>query len=153
MEEKAKIALENVTSEVLELFKTQYVDKYVYNSHGANQVYHGGSAKPTGQFREAWEWEDIKKVTNTLVTAMWYNPKNLSFDSDTFLHGSKYSSPTDVRNTLMDILNTSGYSSSLWLSVSRSNAYWDEFITDMFSSSKLSNIIKKHFVKQGFTIK
>ena len=153
MEEKAKIALENVTDEVLELFKRDYVDKYVYNSHGVNQTYHNGSGKPTGEFREAWEWEDVKKVTNSLVTTMWYNPQNLSFDSESFLHGSKYSSPTDVRNTLMDILNKSGYSSSLWLSVSRSVAYWDEFISDMFGSSKLDSIIKKHFVKQGFTIK
>lgn len=151
MEEKATKALNNITEEVLELFKTEYIDKYVYNSHGPNKVYHDGSSQPTGEFREAWQWADLKKATNSLVTYMWYNPGKLSFDVDSFKHGSIYGTPEDARASLMDILNKQGYSSSLFLSVSRSVAYFDQFIIDLFDNGKLDQIIAKHFKKEGFS--
>lgn len=152
LESQARLALESATEELLDLFKTEYIQKYVYDGHSPNEMYHGGSGKPTGEFMEAWQWTELKKVTNKLITEMWYDPSKLQYDMGTFKHGSKYSTPKDVRKTLMDILNKDGYSSSLWLSVNRPVAYWEQFISDMFASGKLNEIIGKHLILKGFTI-
>lgn len=144
-------ALEAITEEVLDLFRKEYIRKYVYNSHGSNVDYHAGSGVPTYEFENAWDWTPIRRQVNSLVTELWYNPSRLTFDADTFKHGSIYSRPEDVRASLMDILNKTGYSSSLWLSVSRDTAYWEQFLIDMFDSGKLGQIINKHVTSKGFT--
>lgn len=151
IEIQARLALEGATEEILERFKKDYLRKYVYDSHGDNEEYHGGSGMATYQFEESWEWTEIKRVTDILVTEMWYNPDDMDFDRDSFLHGSKYSKPQDVRHNLMDILNKKGFSSDLWLSVYRPVAYWEQFIVDLFDRGELHRIITKHFIKQGFT--
>lgn len=142
--------MEKIIDEVLKLFKKNYIIKYIYNGHKQNVIYHAGSGRPTYEFLDAWEFTQITKQLNILSATLFYNPKSMSFDQTTFLHGSRYSRPNDVRNNLMDILNKSGYSSSLWLSVSRSVPYWDKFIVDMFSGGELTKIINKHFKDEGF---
>lgn len=151
MERLVRQAVDDITKEVLDLFKRQYVRRYVYDSHGANKKYHAGSRKPTYQFEKAWEWTELRKQVNILATEMWFNWETLNYNESTFLHGSKYSSPNDVRENLMDILNKKGYSSSLWLSVSRDVPYWDKFIEDMFARRQLEKIVEKHFVAKGFS--
>jgi hypothetical protein len=149
VEKLAREAIESITIEVLNLFKT-YVYKHVYTSHGSNAIYHDGSGLPTYEFMEAWQWSEIRKQLDVISTQMWFNPGRMDFDMDTFKHGSKYSTPPDARASLMDILNKTGYSSSLWLSVSRKVAYWDEFISDMFDRGELGKIVTRHFLSKGF---
>lgn len=151
IEQQARKAIEGATEEILKIFKEDYIKKMVYNSHGKNVSYYNGTGKATGEFENSWNWTDIKRVVNSLVTSLFYNPDLLSHDSPTFLHGSKYSSPEDVRENLMDILNKEGRSSSLWLSVSRPQAYFDEFISSMFDDGELDKILTKHFLANGFT--
>jgi uncharacterized phage-associated protein len=151
MEQKAGEAMEAAADEIHELFQREYVLKHVYDSHGGNMVYHAGMGQPTLEFMEAWVWTPLRKEASRLVKEMWYNPSTMSFNIDTFLHGSKYSRPENVKASLMDILNKKGYSSSLWLSVYRPIAYWDKFISDMFDNGKLERILSKHFLEKGFT--
>lgn len=148
-----KEALEDITKEVLDQFKKNYIRKYVYSSpdsHSPNKLYHGGTGTPTFEFEKAWDWTPVKKQLKSLVTEMWFNPSRMTFNSDSFRHGSIYSRPEDVRASLMDILNKDGYSSSLWLSVKRKEAYWDKFLEDMIDDGQLGKIIEKHFVAKGF---
>jgi hypothetical protein len=144
MEKAAREALEGATKEILEVFKKEYVLKYAYISNPKKY-------ERTMEFLNSWEWEDIKKAFKSLSTVMFYNPDLMhTFDPDRFIHGSKYSSPPDVRDNLMDILNKKGFSSSLWLSVYRDTPYWDKFIQDMFKGGLLDRILTKHFSKVGF---
>ena len=146
MSRLAEEALRAISKDVLQIFQNEYLEKEVYGSHGENKQY-----IRTNQFFEAWEFSEIKKQLNSLSTELWYNPSNMSFNPDTYTHGSKYSSPPDVRDNLMRILDKAGYSSSLWLSVSRPVAYWQSFIQDMFSGGQLEKIVTKHFRAKGFT--
>lgn len=156
IEQQARKAIEAATEEVLDIFKEKYIQKMVYDSHKVNARYHDDTMEPTGQFKRAWMWTAISKVLNTLSTEMFYDPTLLRHDSSTFLHGSKYRKrgsiwSEDARETLMDILNKEGRSSSLWLSVSRPEAYFDRFIEDMFDNGELNRILTKHFTAHGFT--
>ena len=149
MEDAARNALDGITNEVLGLFQEQYVRKYVYDSHGENAMYHAGTKTATNEFLEAWQFDNIKKTLNTLSTELWYNPGKLHFDMDTFLHGSLYSTPPDIRASMPQILE--GKQSSLWISVNRPVKFFEQFISDMFSGGQLEKIITKHFLNNGFT--
>lgn len=144
MEEAAQKTLTGISSEVLKIFQEEYLKKIAYTKNPT--IY-----QRTNQFFEAWDFTEVKKALNILSTELWYNSDKLrDFDPETFVHGSKYSSPPDVRDNLQDILNKAGYSSSLWLSVKRAVPYWDTFIIDMFNGGQLEKIISKHFNANGF---
>jgi uncharacterized phage-associated protein len=147
MEERATEALEKIAGRVLEIFKKDFVRKLVYQSHGTNKVY-----KPTYEFEKAWQWTPLKKQVMTLSKEMYYNPIGMTLDRDNFIHGSNFpkSSPSDARKNLADILNKSGKSSSLWVSVSRPVPYWDVFILAAFQGGMLSKIVNEEFTKVGF---
>ena len=145
MEKLATEAVEEATKEILDIFKREYVLKYVYIDNPREY-------ERTNEFLNSFEWTTLRKISNVIVTEMFYNPDNLpTFNADKFQHGSRFSTPEDVRDNLMHILNKKGYSSSLWLSVYRDTPYWDEFIKDMFSGGELDKIITKHFVAKGFS--
>jgi hypothetical protein len=143
--------LEQTADEVLEIFKRDYLMKYVYESHMPNVIYHENSRKPTYEFLNAWDWTGIRKTIKTLSKELFYNAGKLSFNEETFLHGSIYSTPEDVRASLMDILNKKGRSSSLWLSSTaiRPVAYWDKFIDDFIVGGQLDKILTKYFAING----
>ena len=109
IENQARKAIEEATEEILDLFKEKYVQAMVYDSHEPNKDYYNKSKTPTGEFKEAWLWTDIKKSANRLITTFFYNPSLLSHDAPTFLHGSTFGSPTDAREDLAAILTTSYY--------------------------------------------
>ena len=146
MQKLAEEALEGITKEVLNIFKQKYIKGIVFDSHGANKVY-----RRTGQFESAWNFSQIKKLINVISTELWYDSSKLTtFEPESFVHGSRYSTPPDVRDNLQDILNKSGLSSSLWLSVKRSQPYWTTFLNDMFNGGELNRIVTKHFKSKGF---
>jgi len=142
MEKLAGEALEDASDEILEIFKRDYVMGYAYIDNP--QQY-----ERTFEFKEAWNFTDLKKQVNTLLKELWYNPAEMkTFDPDRFIHGSKYSSPNDIRDNLPAILE--GKQSSLWLSVPRKGKFWEEFMKEMFSKGELDKILTKHFSKRGF---
>ncbi len=142
MEKLATEALKEASEEVIEIFKTKYIMGYAY-------IENPKQYRRTFEFREAWEFTDLKKQANYILTELWYNSSKLkTFDPENFIHGSKYSSPQDVRDNLPAILE--GKRSSLWLSVDRKGKFWKEFIKAMFDSGELDKILTKHFSKRGF---
>lgn len=142
MEKLAGEALEDASEEVLSIFKNKYIMGYAY-------IENAKQYSRTFEFREAWDFTALKKQANTLFKELWYNPSEMkTFDPDRFIHGSKYSSPPDVRDNLPAILE--GKRSSLWLSVDRKGKFWQEFLKGMFDSGELNRIMTKHFSKRGF---
>lgn len=152
VEKAVEEALEAITAEVLVIFKRDYVMKYVYESHMPNVKYHNNTRKPTYEFLEAWDWTALRKKVNSISKELWFDSSKLSHDEPSYLHGSKYSTPEDVRDKLMDILNKAGRSSSLWLSSTaiRPVAYWDKFLDDFIDGGEMDRIITKHFASKGF---
>lgn len=151
MERAVRRMLDSASKEILEEFKEEYIQKYVYDSHGKNKVYQN----PNGQeFKESWEWTGIQKLSDELVTTMWYNYSKMSTNPGAFglvgIHGSNVEgwSP-DERPYLAETLDKTGYSSSLWVSVKRPVAYWQKFIQDMFNAGKLQKILEKHARANG----
>jgi len=166
MEKIAELVIRETTKEVLEDFKEDYIQKYVYDDHEPNKVY----SNPKGQeFKNAWEWEDIKKSANTISSTMFYNWKKMS-NIPHYFTGSDYSGfgggveigihgsnvgrwDSDERPYLAETLNKSGFSSGLWVSVERKEGqYWNRFISDYVQSGKLKRVIDKHAKKHGLTI-
>ena len=145
MEKLVDEALEDASDEVIEIFKKDYILKYVYIDNP--KMY-----QRTNDFLNAWNWTPIKKEINKISKEMWYNPGMMSSNIDLYQHGSVYSRPPVVIASLMEILDKAGRSSSLWLSngVDRKEPYWKKFIEDMFKGGMLDKILAKHFSKRGF---
>jgi len=142
LEKKATKALKAVTKEVLEIFKKDYIDKFAY-------IKSPKQYQRTYEFRESWDFTEIKKNLTTLSTELWYDSSKMkTFDPERFIHGSRYSSPNDVRETLPEILESK--QSSLWISVSRTIKFWDWFVRAMIQGGQLEKIMTKHFTSQGF---
>jgi len=142
MEKLAAEALDDASDEILKIFKDKYIMGYAYIDSPKKYL-------RTFEFREAWDFTALKKQANTLFKELWYNPSEMkTFDPDRYIHGSKFSSPPDVRDNLPAILE--GKRSSLWLSVDRKGKFWQEFLKGMFDSGELNRIMTKHFSKRGF---
>lgn len=142
LEKLAGEALNDASDEVLEVFKNNYIMGYAYIDNPREY-------ERTFEFKESWEFKDLKKEANSLLKELWYNPNNMkTFNPDKFIHGSRYSKPNDIRDNLPSILE--GKRSSLWLSVDRKGKFWEEFIKKMFDSGELEKILTKHFSKRGF---
>lgn len=161
MEKIVELVIREVTKEVLKDFKDDYIQKYVYDDHEANTVY----ANPKGQeFKEAWEWEDIKKSASTISSTMFYNWKKMSTNPNAFtngkdgfsigIHGSNVGSwDSDERPYLAETLNKSGFSSGLWVSVDRKEGqYWNRFISDYVQSGKLKRVVDKYAKTHGLSL-
>ncbi len=161
MEKIAELVIMDSTKEILEKFKQDYIQKYVYDGHEPNKVYHN----PKGQeFKEAWEWEDIKKSATQISSTMFYNWKKMSLNTHAFeggefggigigIHGSEVGGwDTDERPYLAETLNKTGYSSSLWVSVDRAYAYWQEFINKFVNGGELKRLVDKNAKKHGLTL-
>jgi len=119
-----------------------------------NAVYYIDSSQkgmPTFQFRKAFEFTDIQKRMNEVVSELFYNWQNMDYDSYTYLHGSPYNG--DMREKLADILNTDG---STGFSNKIRKPYWDNFLNEMFDRGGLEKLfdvyIRQEFGKVGVMI-
>ena len=145
MQKLAGEAIEAVADRVLTEFQRDYIAKYVYTD--SPSMY-----QRTYDFIRAWDWTPLKIEITKLTKEMWYNPGKVDPNIDKYQHGSIYSTPEIVIASLMDILNKTGRSSSLWLSngVDRKEAYFDKFLEDFFAGGKLERIVFQEFTKRGF---
>jgi hypothetical protein len=154
MSEIAEKLIKDVSEELIILFKEDYIQKYVYDSHGDNEVYFN----PKGQeFKESWEWEEIKRSATQVSRMMFHNPDKMSSIPDYFgfvgVHGSMVDGwDSDERSYLPEVLNKRGYSSKLWVSVSRPAGYWTMFLNHMIVNKKLNFIVAKHAIKYGLKL-
>lgn len=148
LEEKLREAFKLITQEVYQIFMDKYVIKYVYGGHGANVAYYDFTREPTGQFANAWEWSEFRKVSDRFFQELWYNYETMDVDEDTYLHGSNYWSQTDMRKELPRIFDELIFP-NFSLTVERKDPFWTTFIEDMFNSGKLKKIMNKHFLSIG----
>lgn len=138
----AEEALDATAVEVLDIFLKKYIWKFAYIKNP--KMY-----QRTKEFADAWEFKDLRVSAKVIAKELWYNPDKVpTFAPKRFIHGSKYSSPTDIRKNLPAILE--GKQSSLWISVNRKNKFWQVFISDMTSRGELHRIIFKNFSAKGF---
>ena len=138
----AEEALSRVSYEVYKIFIDEYILGMAYISNP--QQY-----QRTWEFMEAWDFTDIKRTINSVVTELWYDPSKMrTFNPEKFQHGSKYSSPPDIRDNLPSILE--GRRSRLWISVDREKKFWQEFEKTFITSGRLSALMDKHMKPLGF---
>ncbi|MCK5342478.1 MAG: hypothetical protein KAR20_03690 [Candidatus Heimdallarchaeota archaeon] len=145
IESAARRVMESAAKEILSVFKNQYVRKYAY-VQGPTQ-YHN----PNGQeFLEAWEWDEIKKVSGMLSMTMFNNWMKMTPGSRAagdFVHSSYSKSyPDDTREYLAQWLDELKSP----ISGHRTGKYWVKFISEMLESGKLKRIIDKHARANGF---
>jgi len=84
-------------------------DVYDVGTSVGRENYYDDSGEPTGQLRDSIKVEVIQEGMDVFFDIK-NDPSIMDFDPDTFLHGSDYYSPADVRSFLGNILNdgTSG---------------------------------------------
>ena len=111
-----------------------------------NADYYNGSGTPTFQFKHAFEFTEVQTQMNEVVSELFYNWQNMSYDPDTFLHGSSWNG--DMRERLADILNTNG---STGFSNKVREPYWDNFITELFDNGGLEKLFDV-YMRQEFNI-
>jgi hypothetical protein len=116
-----------------------------------NIWYYNDTKTPTSQFKNAFKFDDIQQNLNEVVTELFYDWASMSYDPETYLHGSP--SGGDMREQLAEILNvdgTTGFSSKM------RKPYWDNFIKEMFDEGGLEKLfdmyMKDEFKKVGLTI-
>ena len=143
-------ALNKVTVEVLKIFQNEFIRKYAYYNEGKNKNYYDKTGEPSWEFYKAWQWTSLKKMINSLVTELWYNPAGVEFEMSKFKHGSKFSSPVNVSANMPAILE--GKQSSLWMSVPRKGKFWELFIEEMFDGGKLEKILIQKFQEVGLKL-
>lgn len=133
-----------VSEKLLKIFREEYIQKYVYDNHGENKEY-----DPTGQFKQAWEFTDVKPGLKEIVTELFYNWSTMTFSQSGYVHSSASPNwPEDVREGLADWLNRH-ISSSHWFSVYRPELYWDMFIKEMVDENRIEKLFTESFAKRG----
>lgn len=97
-------------------------DVYAVGDHLGRKHYHDGAGEPTYQLRDSIV-NTVPEIKGKEVTAKVKHDTDLmGFNADTFLHGSKYYSPNDVRDLLpmfIDTGATGGIFGDLWANLKR----------------------------------
>ena len=117
-------------------------------------IYFDGSGRPTFQFYEAWDWLGIKRTLGSVIRELMYDPSNMDYDPNTWLHGSTIGG--DARSNLADILNkpfkgdgmrTSGLMIGNSYFSKKRKPYWDITIEELFDKGKIKEMIDKELAK------
>lgn len=88
-EEAAKLMQDNVEKEV-----------YAVGTQKGREYYYAGSREPTGQLKESIIHTSPVANGNEVTATVEHDKDKMAFHADTFLHGSNYFSPNDVRELL-----------------------------------------------------
>lgn len=133
----AKEVVEEVTEKMLLRLK-ENIMKYVYLAQN-NNIYAYGGRRPTYQFYRAWDFTPMKNYGKKIVTQLYYNPQDMDYDPDNFIHGNERYG--DARKTLMDILNVKGNTNKgaghPFLYKYTSAPYWDNTIKEFFDRRRI----------------
>lgn len=163
--------MEEVTKEVFEIIAKKLYDKAsglgvagklaeaiqrdtYENEYFPNKVYYNQTGMPTYEFIKSWTWRDTVVALGTITKELYYDPSNMSFDANTWKHGSPFGG--DARANLAEILDVNGYTSSLKAPSGRPfskkrKAYWtDNFIKSLFDDKELEQMFDEEFSKRGF---
>ena len=149
VEGQARKVMEGAGKEILELFKTKYVEKYAYVD-GKPEEYPRGF-----EFRDSWVWSKIKESANTISTEMFddflqtQTPSSRGkapFIHTTFAKNSQW--PSDSRPHMASFLEN--LNKSVFLTGNRPGKYWSKFIEKELRGGGIARIIKKHAKANGF---
>ena len=147
MENAARSLMQDISEEILAIFTDEYVRKYAY-VYGPTK-YHN----PKGQeFLNAWEWTEIQRMADTLVTTMFNNPEKMTVGvrDGRYIHSSYTGSwPEDTREMLPEYLDGMPISKIIHPG-DRAGGYWTRFMKSFYNTSKMKRLIRKHAKKYGF---
>lgn len=132
--------INKVSDRIIELLK-ENIKRYAVNQ--PSDWY-----ERTGEFENAFIWQDMKVELNGFSRKLIYDPSGMHFDPDTFTHGSPFGG--DATATLMDILNVEGFTSSLnW---KFSHPYWSITISQLIDGRLIDNWFKEEFRSAGLIL-
>ncbi len=104
--------LNEVSKKVEDLLK-EHVQEDVYDvgsripngDKQGRQYYYNGTKKPTGQLKESVTSTEVQIVGNEVTTKIHHDPNAMEYDAPTYLHGSSFYDPGDVREMLPYLIN------------------------------------------------
>jgi hypothetical protein len=142
-----------VSSKILTLLQERInIDVYGFpNAYAAkrNAVYYDGSGIATGEFLEAFHWDEIDIKLRDITRELFYDTSRMNYDPDTFLHGSrKYG---DLREELSSLLNVEGIDEKNNFGGNIRHPYWDNFLKELFDDKKIDQMFDEEFLKFGIT--
>jgi hypothetical protein len=115
--------MNEVAQKVVQLLKDN-VDKHVYDVGTAmgREYYYAGSKRPTGQLRDSVVKSDPEVKGNVIESKVYHDADLMDYEPETYLHGSNYYSPSDVRELLPLFINeglTGGLFGEKWAGLKR----------------------------------
>lgn len=146
MGQVSEAVIESVSEIILKKLQDNIWRDTYMSDYYPNVEYYGGSGKPTGQFVSAFQWSRIFYSIKKLTRELYYDPSDMKYDPDTYLHGSKVGG--DARESLADILNVDGYTSS-W-NWKKRKPYWDNTIRELFEGKIIEKEFQKALKQYGF---
>jgi len=141
----------NIVTGKVHMMLVEYIMKYTYEYGGLpNMDYYDESGYPTYEFMDSWFSEKIKTTLDSVIYRVAQDWQGMSYDPDTFLHGSKYTG--DVRKQLADILNVDGVSGGDFSGGENSKprrAYFNLLLKDL-NDGEMFKMLDEEFAKFGF---
>jgi hypothetical protein len=115
--------MNEVAQKANELLK-EHVETDVYDVGTAlgRNYYHDGKNKPTGQLRDSITNTNAKITGNAVEAEIYHDSSKMDYNADSYLHGSRYWTPNDVRDILPYLIDqgkTGGMFGSAWENLKR----------------------------------
>lgn len=123
-------------------------DVYDVGTQLNRNYYHDEDVEPTGQLRDSIVNSKPSVDGKKVQTEIYHDSNLMEYDAETYLHGSNYWSPNDVRDMLPYLINegkTGGLFGSVWEKLKRpymSNTY-DELVSKDLVRKWMIEALKK----------
>ena len=146
--------MNEVGGKVDDLLK-EHVQKDVYDvgTSLGRDYYHNGSSSPTGQLRDSVTHSKPTTSGNEVSTEVHHDSSQMDYNPDTYLHGSNYWSPNDVRDMLpylIDSGNTGGLFGSVWEGLRR--PYFTNTYNELVSKDLVKKWMMEALKKRGLNV-
>jgi len=150
LSEIAESVILSASKDILNLLQKRIMeDTYLYDTN-PRTWYYDKTGKPTYEFLNSFRWKDVSNTVVEVTRELFYNWESMSYNAAKFKHGSFLSG--DMRKQLADILNVNGIDTPNDWGGRERLAYWDNFLDDLFNSTRLVNMFKKYLSKYGQVI-
>lgn len=130
------------------------IQKYIYDyGDGKRDFYYNGDADPTYEFLNT-PTSDVKKSSNSVEVSIYSDTNRMSFNADTYKHGSNNWIVNDIRQWLPEILNDnlSGdiFGANQWWH--HRQRYFDITCKELIDSGLALQWIKEELKKKGLNV-
>jgi hypothetical protein len=137
--------MNEVGQKVQELFKKHVqTDVYDVGSYLGRNNYYDGAGEPTGQLMESVINTKPVVSGNQVTTEIKHDSDLMNVNPNTFLHGSNYWNPNDVRDMLPYLINegkTGGLFGAVWEGLKR------PYITNTYEELVSKDLVKKWMIE------